>query len=320
MKKRIGGLLIIIILVFSTIICLSACNDIGSDEPIANMNFETNEDITLKYKYDNATVKLKVYPANSDTTGIIVFADKDGYIEVGEPKKTWYTDYVLLSFQIKPLYNGNIILNAKNADGSIFTTQSISIAITDVEDKPITNASEKEYLIAYGWSAQMADSFCSAREEIAMSYLKEIITEDIDNYIFTNIDGDECKVAFSNETVISIFDCDSKRQIFPNEGKLIIYSKDIDISMQAELQKLAEQTVKSYLISPSSAKFPWLSWNYTLDNESTNCIYITSYVDASNVYGTLIRNNFILKIRCYENNEYNWLVLKLGDDYYYNQD
>lgn len=317
MKKRIRGFITIFILVFCSFLCLSACDDVISDEPITSIDFETYEDIIIKFKYDSATVKLKVYPANSDTTGVTIFADKNGYVEVGEPKKTWYTDYVLLSFQIKPLYNGNIYLNAKNADGSIVTTQHISVNITDVEDKPITDATEKEYLIAYGWSTQMVDSFCSAREEIAMSYLKEIITEDDNDYIFTNIDGDECKVVFSNEAVISIFDCDGKRQIYPNEGKFIIFSKDIDISMQAELQILAEQIVKSYLISPSSAEFPWLSWNYTLDNDSTDCIYISSYVDASNVYGTQIRNNFILKIRSDENNDYTWLVLKLGDDYYY---
>ncbi|BDH60147.1 hypothetical protein MTP04_02770 [Lysinibacillus sp. PLM2] len=61
------------------------------------------------------------------------------------------------------------------------------------------------------------------------------------------------------------------------------------------LQLQAEETIKTLLKSPSTAKFPnILDWNMWIEGDIT---YVQSYVDAQNGFGAELRSEFQLKIQ-----------------------
>ena len=59
----------------------------------------------------------------------------------------------------------------------------------------------------------------------------------------------------------------------------------------------AEETIKEYLKSPSTAKFSKLD-DYTIVEipELENSYYVYGYVDAENSFGTMVRSDFCVKI------------------------
>jgi hypothetical protein len=67
------------------------------------------------------------------------------------------------------------------------------------------------------------------------------------------------------------------------------------------LQGMMEETVKSNLKSPNSAKFETIS-DSDIKDDGNNEYEISSYVDADNSFGANIRNNFTVTIKV--NNDY----------------
>ena len=60
-------------------------------------------------------------------------------------------------------------------------------------------------------------------------------------------------------------------------------------SEQIQYKTNAELTMKSLLVSPKSADFPWYDWQY---GKNQFYISISSYVDAKNAFGAEIRHTF----------------------------
>ena len=60
----------------------------------------------------------------------------------------------------------------------------------------------------------------------------------------------------------------------------------------------AEETIKEYLKSPSTAEFPKLLDDYEIVEipELENSYYVYGYVDAENSFGTMVRSDFCVKI------------------------
>lgn len=83
-------------------------------------------------------------------------------------------------------------------------------------------------------------------------------------------------------------------------------SKD---DQEAYLWSMAEETVKDNLKTPSTAKFPAYS-NFKVKSEGDNIFTISSYVDAQNSFGAMIRSDFVVKIKVKEiyDNGYKYTV------------
>jgi hypothetical protein len=58
---------------------------------------------------------------------------------------------------------------------------------------------------------------------------------------------------------------------------------------------ICKEYVKNSLISPSTAKFPW--GDVTKKHLGNNIYEVTSYVDAQNRFGAMIRNNYYCKLQ-----------------------
>lgn len=314
--KKATHLLLLFICCF-TMLGFTACGT----EPITKLEFETDTNIEFTSEYDEAIITVLAYPSDCKTSDVTLIADKDGYIEIENVQAyiSIGTNYRQIEFTIKPLYNGTIYLTAEDSSTKIVTANSIKVTISGLEEKPITDEDEHDYLLDYGWTAQMTESFAETRKQIGLSHLKEITSksEDSQTYNFINEDNDECTVIFNNEIVTEIYDCDGKRKIYPAETN-ILYIKDMTTAMRFDLIDYAEEVVKSKLKSPATAEFPFLDWSYSLDTTTTNRIYVYSYVDAQNIFGAIIRDEFAIKIEYDGDETFNWVFLLLGDQMYYN--
>lgn len=76
----------------------------------------------------------------------------------------------------------------------------------------------------------------------------------------------------------------------------------LDDNQESFLWGMAESAVKDKLRAPSTADFPWYS-EFKVRSEGDNVFTISSYVDAQNGFGAMIRSDFTVKIKV--NDEYN---------------
>lgn len=291
-------------------------------KPVTKIEFESTSEIVLDSPDQTASFSLYVYPANANTSNVTLKANKDGYFKIEERLEVIAVGqpYRILKFTISPLYNGSITVSAIDAFYNIEASTSIQIKIVDIEEKPITDSEEISYLTSFGWNQAMIDSFVYIRKSINLSPVKEIISTDNQTCTFINGKSDTCKVIFEKNAVSEIYDCMESRRIFPTKGENIIYADDIDTTLKLNLMSLAENVVESFLYSPSSAEFPFFDWTFLLDTSSTNCIYISSYVDSDNLFGVSVRNRFVIKIKCPADSSPDWTALLLDDKYYFNED
>ena len=65
---------------------------------------------------------------------------------------------------------------------------------------------------------------------------------------------------------------------------------------QAILMNNAQEKVKSILRSPSTAKFPWGGWDIER-NPLTDIVTMSSYVDAQNAFGAIVRSYFTFQYK-----------------------
>lgn len=311
--------IVMIVFLFFTVICFTAC----ANEPITLLEFESTSDIELDGKYSDAIITVIAHPSRCITSGVTLVANKQGYVEIekGNTSIVVGRDYYKIEFTVTPIYNGTIYLNAKDSVTGVYTADSIKVEISGLEEKPITDKDERDYLIGYGWTTQMVESFIDIRKQIGMSRLKEITnkSEDIARYDFINEDNDICNVIFEAENVMEVYDCKGERKLYPSNGNNIIYISDITTEMKLDLQTLAKKTVRAHLLSPSTADFPLFDWAFTLGTSTTNCVVVVSYVDVQNIFGVSIRQNFAINILCSADGEYTWSAMLLGDQYYYNE-
>ncbi len=307
------------VFLFFVLFCFTAC----ATEPITLLEFESTSDIELKGKYSEETITVFAHPSKCVTSGVSLIADKEGYVEIekGDTIIAVGKDYYEIEFTITPIYNGIIHLTAKDSSTRVSTGASIKVEITGLEEKPLTDEEERDYLIDYGWTDEMVESFVEIRQQIGLSRLREIInkSEDMAKYDFVNEDNDVCNVIFEADQVSEIYDCQGERKLYPSNGNNIIYISDLTTEMKVQLQTLAKTTVKEQLLAPSTADFPLLDWAYTLGTSTTNCVVVVSYVDSQNIFGASIRLNFAINILCGADGEYTWSAMLLGDQYYYNE-
>jgi hypothetical protein len=88
---------------------------------------------------------------------------------------------------------------------------------------------------------------------------------------------------------------------------------DIDSTeLSLKAYSCAKQYVKTNLLSPSTADFPWSDYRIWILTDST--VVIKSYVDAENVFGAKIRQDYRIRLKWY--NDYtdidDWNVLEFG--------
>lgn len=79
---------------------------------------------------------------------------------------------------------------------------------------------------------------------------------------------------------------------------------------------LAEEVIKDYLVSPSSADFPFYT-NYSITH--TGLRYkVEGYVDSDNAFGASLRNDFIVILEFVdgEMESYRAIYVQLGDEVY----
>ena len=103
----------------------------------------------------------------------------------------------------------------------------------------------------------------------------------------------------------------------------LILDTDEEIFLKAQTQL----TIKEYLVSPSSADFPWYDWDYRYYScyvkgnnlNNVNMAEISSYVDAKNSFGVKVRHNFKM-VYCNTINTNTWtrIYLSIGNQVYYN--
>lgn len=75
---------------------------------------------------------------------------------------------------------------------------------------------------------------------------------------------------------------------------------------------ISQDFVKGQLKSPSTADFP--TYDYSFNRLSQNEIIINGYVDASNSYGAMMRNNFKIRLKFKGgewNDNSNWILIDL---------
>lgn len=67
----------------------------------------------------------------------------------------------------------------------------------------------------------------------------------------------------------------------------------------SDVYSMAQSFVKDRLRSPSTAKFPWSSEDYSVavDKKDKNLYLVQSYVDAQNSFGATIRNRYFVLMR-----------------------
>lgn len=80
------------------------------------------------------------------------------------------------------------------------------------------------------------------------------------------------------------------------------------------LWSMAQSSVKNNLKAPSTAKFPTYS-DADFKDLGNNEFAITSYVDAQNGFGAMLRSNFVVKIKVDDeyNKEHNGYSYKTED-------
>lgn len=85
--------------------------------------------------------------------------------------------------------------------------------------------------------------------------------------------------------------------------------KEADDALRTEAITGAQYYVKEKLKSPRSAKFPWSYDAYQITHLADDQYKITSYVDAQNKYGALIRHTFT--VHFYRPAPERWQILDL---------
>jgi hypothetical protein len=65
---------------------------------------------------------------------------------------------------------------------------------------------------------------------------------------------------------------------------------------------MSEEYVKEQLLSPSSAKFPFIN-NVTISHTGDNRYIVSAYVDSKNGFGVEIRNHYICILLLIEKRE-----------------
>ena len=310
--------LVLCVALLSTLLvfCAAACN---GDAPVQTIEFENAEDVILEHSYSTAEISVKVYPSDADSSDIALIADKEGYIEIGEA--TNYTavgeDYCLVKFEISPLYNGTVTLTAVSEKYGISSQTNIKVTVSGKEDMPVTDESERAYLVGYGWSEAMIDSFVSVRSGAKSGRVSEISAVSGSEYTYLNEDDEVCKVVFDGETVTGLYDMDGVRQIYPAKNGVVIGNEDID-NNRVSLRIFSEDLVESYLNYPLTAEFSLFNWVYMLDAENSDMMYVSSTVEAQNAFGVPSEIPFSIKYRMDSAGEFTWTSAMIGDQYYYN--
>ena len=83
-------------------------------------------------------------------------------------------------------------------------------------------------------------------------------------------------------------------------------------AQEVYLKSATQEYVKSVLNSPSTADFPWYDWQYS-KNYKTKVVTVSSYVDAQNLFGAEIRNQFTLMYQP-EGDTFTLIYFKIGDN------
>ena len=143
----------------------------------------------------------------------------------------------------------------------------------------------------------------------------------IDGYEFSNLilylDGNK-QVDIITYVGVDIY---KENEIIFDFDELVLNSDEkVFLTTQTKL------TIKEYLTVPNSADFPWFDWEYSYSTchtlgsklNNVNMVEISSYVDAKNVFGVKIRQNFTM-VYCNFANTDTWqkVYLSIGNQVYY---
>ncbi|WP_080902925.1 hypothetical protein [Parabacteroides sp. Marseille-P3160] len=98
----------------------------------------------------------------------------------------------------------------------------------------------------------------------------------------------------------------------------IVYSGDDNNDHNNELSKytaynISQDFVKRFLKTPATAKFPSFQ-DITVQNTSENTFIVKAYVDSQNLFGALVRNDYLATVSRQSPNSDTWNLVSLEID------
>ncbi len=96
---------------------------------------------------------------------------------------------------------------------------------------------------------------------------------------------------------------------------IYLFTRESDDSSEVTVSNayiISQEFVKSNLVSPATADFPWSYDNFVQDNDTT--FWINGHVDSQNGFGATIRTNYLIGLR-YRSGDWqrtsNWELIEL---------
>jgi len=99
------------------------------------------------------------------------------------------------------------------------------------------------------------------------------------------------------------------KSLFVIIGVLFLISQFTD-NPEIDARVMAQKFVKSHLVSPASAKFPWTPSETTV-TESAGIYTVVGYVDSKNRMGTPLRSHYTVKMNPLANDKWRLIDLKI---------
>lgn len=237
------------------------------------------------------------------------FVDEDGKEYVVKEKKPFYKKWwfwVFIAPILFPTLLGMVvsIFNPSSANSGRGSEETEQVVVEEIE---LNN----EALAAIDGTNEQINAIEEILASVGVAEIKEATYDDMLEGVFTHTD----EGGYGTEDGYRLKTKDFNVIIYVQDGELIgakyadnklydhgeilgqITDYGIDSAEFVRRTSQAEEYVKSYLKSPSTAEFPGRVWQqeewsvYKMDGK----VYIESYVDAQNSFGAVIRSYFTIE-------------------------